>query len=304
MPGQWGNPIFLQTISIVVFALFASGIPVYLLRNRSFYFTVAWASLKSWLVAGPLALFLLGAPRPWPLVMLALIAIYGVKTFFQFMGIFHKSAFVIIAYLGIVALAVAAAYNKVAVYNIVPMVVLGIICLIPIASNAYKNMLQYISLTIIGLMFLGWSFLHLALILHLNNGIYQLMYLIILTEFCDNTNLATAHYFPKSRRFDKVLVRRTWGSTILAAFLTILLAYGMRHLLPARSEVFWLTAGLISSFAGSLGDMVLSVFKRDMGIKVAGPFILGRGDFLSRMHRLILVAPIYYYAMTYLLGAK
>ncbi|MGZ3659450.1 MAG: phosphatidate cytidylyltransferase, partial [Bdellovibrionota bacterium] len=32
-------------------------------------------------------------------------------------------------------------------------------------------------------------------------------------------------------------------------------------------------------------------------VKDVGPFIIGRGDFLQRMDRLIFVAPIYYYVM-------
>jgi LacI family transcriptional regulator len=39
---------------------------------------------------------------------------------------------------------------------------------------------------------------------------------------------------------------------------------------------------------------------KDAGIKEVGAFILGRGDFLHRMDRLIFVAPLYYYAIIYL----
>jgi phosphatidate cytidylyltransferase len=59
-------------------------------------------------------------------------------------------------------------------------------------------------------------------------------------------------------------------------------------------------SGLIAAFGGFIGDMVMTVIRRDAGIKVVGTFILGRGDFLHRMDRLIFVAPIYYYAIKFL----
>ena len=77
----------------------------------------------------------------------------------------------------------------------------------------------------------------------------------------------------------------------------MVLAYSMRHLLPDRSEKYWLAAGLIASFGGVVGDLVMSVVRRDAGVKIVGSFILGRGDFLQRMDRLIFVAPIYYIVM-------
>ena len=75
----------------------------------------------------------------------------------------------------------------------------------------------------------------------------------------------------------------------------------MRHLMPVRSEVFWLAAGLSASIAGGFGDICMTVIRRDLGIKDVGAFILGRGDFMTLMDRLIFVAPIFYYAMFFLL---
>ncbi len=91
--------------------------------------------------------------------------------------------------------------------------------------------------------------------------------------------------------------RRTVPSTAVAILLTIILAYAMRHLLPDRADKYWLAAGVIASFGGLIGDLVMSVMRKDAGVKIVGQFILGRGDFLQRMDRLIFVAPIYYFVM-------
>lgn len=294
----WSSPIFRETALIVLSFIFLSGLIVYILRQRNYYFTTSWASLKSWLIAAPLFFLAFGLPWPWPLVILTIIALMGAKVFFQLMGMFHRSYFVWLTYFGIIALSLCIYFQRIDLYNLMPMIVLGFLCLVPLIRNNYKHMLQYISLSLLCFIFLGWAFMHLGLIMEFEDGIYQFMYLIILTEFCDNTNLALSRYIGKTPLFDRITRRRTVGSTCAAILLTMCLAYAMRHLLPTGSEKYWHVAGLVAGVAGLLGDLVLTVCRRDLGIRIMGPFIIGRGDFLSRMDRLIFVAPIYYYVMT------
>ena len=293
----WDSPVYQQTALIVVLVIFVSGIINFIFRKKYQYSMIAWASIKSWLFLAPLMFGLMDLRQPIPLVFLTLFAILGAKIFFQIMGMYHKSAFVYICYLGILGLAACAYYDNLVVYNEMPMLVLGLSCLVPLIQRDYKNMIQYISLTLLGFIFLGWSFMHLSLIFNFDNGIYQMMYLIILTEFCDNTNLAISRYFGGARILSEISQRRTYLSTAISIGLTIVLAYSMRHLLPDRGEQYWLASGLVASFGGVTGDLVMSVVRKDAGVKTVGVFILGRGDFLQRMDRLIFVAPIFYFVM-------
>ncbi len=303
LPAAWYDSNYRQTALTVLSIIFISGLLVFFLRKKNYYFVTAWASIKSWIIAAPLLFIVMGLPRPWPLVLLVLLAIWGAKIFFQIMGMFHRSYFVIICYLGIIGLGLCCYQQRLDIYNDMPMIVLGASCLVPLIRNSYKRMIQYISLTLLSFIFLGWSFMHLGLILDLPNGMYQILYLIVLTEFCDNTNLAIGRYIGGWRLFPGINPKRTIGSTLVSVFLTLLLAGTMKYLLPNDSDKFWLAAGLIASFGGVLGDLVMTVVRRDAGVKITGPFILGRGDMLHRMDRLIFVAPIYYYIMLFILKA-
>jgi len=294
---SWSSPVYQKTVLIVLSIIFGSGLLVYFLRKLNYYFNASWASIKSWLVAAPIAFIVMGLPNPFPLVALVILAIAGAKVYFQIMGMFHRSYFVLICYAGIIALGVCVYFDRLDVYNAMPMVVLGASCLVPIIRNNYKRMIQYMSLTLLGFIFLGWSFMHLGLILHFENGIYQLLYLVLLTEFCDNTNLAIGRYFGKFKLFPKLNPRRTLGGRLILILQTLFLAGTMCFWLPDKSDKYWLTAGLIASLGGFIGDLVMSVIRRDAGVRIVGPFIIGRGDFLHRMDRLIFVAPIYYYVM-------
>lgn len=295
MNGSWDSPIYRETALIVLLFLFISGILVYFLRKKNYYFIVAWASAKSWMIAAPFLFLVLGLPSPWPVIFVTLIALFGAKTFFQLMGMFHRSYFVFICYLGIIFLGYCAHENREDLFNLAPMIVLGICCLVPLVRNNYKRMIQYISITNLAFVFLGWSFMHLAMILNFQKGIYQVMYLIIMTEFCDNTNIAIHRFIGKVKLFDRIDFKRTVESTLVSIALTITVAYAMRHLLPDNAEIYWLTSGLVASLGGLIGDMIMTVIRRDAGVKSVSGFILGRGDFLHRMDRMIFVAPIYYY---------
>lgn len=293
----WHSPIYQQTVLIVLGVIFIAGLINYFLRNKNQYSMVAWASLKSWLIMAPIMFGFMGLGAPVPIILLTILAIFGAKVYFQIMGMFHKSAFVYICYLGILGLAYCCYTDNLTYYNEMPMAVLGLSCFVPLFQKSYKNMIQYISLTLLGFIFLGWSFLHLGLILNFENGVYQVMYLIILTEFCDNTNLAISGYFRGDKFIPELNSRRTLTSTFISILMTIALAYGMRHLLPDQGDKYWLASGLLASAGGLIGDLVMAVIRKDAGVKTVGPFIIGRGDFLQRMDRLIFVAPIFYYVM-------
>lgn len=293
----WASTAYQQTAVIVLLVIFAGATINYLFRKKNQYSMVAWASIKSWLILAPLMFGLMGLRTPIPTIVLTIFAIFGAKVYFQILGMFHQTGFVYTCYAGIVGLGIFSQMNNLTLYNEMPMAVLGVSCLIPLFQRNYKNMIQYISLTLLGFIFLGWSFMHLGLILNFESGIYQMMYLIILTEFCDNTNLAISRYFKGPKLLSEINSRRTLLSTFISILLTIVIAYAMRHLLPDRSDKYWLASGLIASFGGVVGDLVMAVVRRDAGVKVVGPFILGRGDFLQRMDRLIFVAPIYYFVM-------
>lgn len=301
VPAAWDSPIYRQTVLIVLSIIFFSGAIVFWFRKKNYYFVQSWASIKSWIIAAPLLFVVMGLPSPWPLIFLTVLAIAGAKIFFQIMGMYHRSYFVLICYAGILGLGLCATYDRMDIYNSMPMIVLGLSCLVPLIRNSYRRMIQYISLTLLAFIFLGWSFMHLALILKFPNGVYQVMYLIILTEFCDNTNLALNRYIGGWRLFPGINARRTIGSTSVSVLLTLVLAGSMRFLLPDGSDKYWLSSGLVASLGGFVGDLVMTVVRRDAGMKTVGPFIIGRGDFLHRVDRLIFVAPIYYYLMTVIL---
>lgn len=300
----WADPLYRETAAIVLGVLLIFGVVMFFFRNRNKHTQASWASLKSWLFAAPVLLILCGLPPPWPLFALVGVAVLGAKIFFQMMGMYHRSNFVWATYAGLVGLATAIHFNHPRLYDIAPMVFLGVICLIPILRNSPKQMIQYISLTLMCFSFLGWAFMHLGWIWDLQGGPFMVLYLIILTEVCDNLHVTLSRHMGKIKMFSRISPKRNLEAGVVSFVLTIFLAWGLRHLLPVREAPYWIASGLVAAWGGSLGDLVLSVIRRDLGIKDVGQFIIGRGDLLTIMDRMIFVAPIFYYVMWYLLTVQ
>lgn len=295
----WHEPLYRETAALVIGVLFAVGIGFFFIRNRTTHTQANWASIKSWLFAAPVMFVACGLPDPWPLVALTVAAMLGVKIFYQMLGIYHRSLFVWSTYAALIGLAIAIHSGAHELYNGAPMIFLAVISLIPILNNSADQMIQFVCLTLLGFSFLGWALMHLGWIWQLAGGPYLVIYLIILTEVCDNLHLSLSRHIGSIKLFARISPKRNLEAGLITLILTVVLAWGLRHLLPEsmRSDIYWLTAGLVCAWGGSLGDLVLSAIRRDLGIKDVGPFIIGRGDLLMIMDRMIFVAPIFYFAL-------
>lgn len=291
----WQDPMYLETSALVLAFIFLICIFLFSFRNKNKHTLAAWASLKSWLFVGPLLLITFGIKWPAPLICLCLVGIYASKKFFQMIGMYHRSWFVVTCYLFIGFLGWAIHTGSETLFNISPMIFLGTISLIPLIRNSSKHMVQYMALSLMAFIFFGWSFMHLGRIFEFEKGPFIVLYIYILSEISENTCLGVSRFFGKNKFFQNVTSRFSLEGILAATFMSLFFAWAIRHLLPVRTEPYWIMSGLVVTYAGQLGALLLSTIRRDLGIKATGVFIIGRGDIIDRMDKLIFVGPVFYY---------
>lgn len=303
--GLFGDEVFRQTAALILGTLAALSILIFAFRKKGTHMMAGWASLKSWIFIAPLILLVLALPDPWPLVLLTITGISSAKTFFQMVGIFQRSWYIWTTYLFIIWLGYLTYQDEWEIYNLSPMIFLGTIWLIPLIRNSAAHMLQYVALSLLAFIFFGWSLMHFGLLLMMEGGAFIVLYLYLLTEVSDNITIASSRLFGRLKPFDKISQRVSIEGIVISIVVALLMAWGMRHLLPDRSEKYWVAAGLVAAVIGRLGGLILSVIRRDLGIKNSeSVFIFGRDDILSRVDKLIFVGPIYFYIYLYLQQAS
>lgn len=293
----WNDPLFRESLGHFAILMALVGTGIFFNRKKSPLLKAAWASWISWCIAFPVLALLLALEGSWSLVGFVGLSIFGIREFYRITGMYDRYWYVWMSYIAVIATGLCIHFDYHLLYNLIPMILLYFVATIPIIQNEYKQMLQLISLSIIGYMMLGWGFLHLGWLAKWEFGARHLLLIILLTELCDTMNLGFSRIFGKTKWFAKIAPRRTIESFGLSFFFTLLFAFGLRHLLPERTEIYWISAAIAASLVGGLGDIVLSGFRRDINVKDRNTFIFGRSGVLDRLDRMIFVAPLYYYIL-------
>jgi phosphatidate cytidylyltransferase len=273
----------------------------YFLQTRQDHFRSSFSTLVSWLLITPFLFIFLGMNWPFPLILVTVISIYGAKIFFQMTGMYHRSYFVIACYLALISCGAFIYLGYDRLFEMMPPLFFFAVCLIPMIRNNYKQMVQYIALTLVNFLLL-WFFMHLARIMALKDGIYIAIYIIMLTEAFENIYLRVSRHFKKIKIVSELTPKRSLEGYLAASLLTLALGYVSRNLLSADLQESWWMIATACFVFGSTGDTILVVIRRDLGIKIYSSFVIGRGDFFTRIERLVFVAPASYYVISYLQG--
>ena len=102
---------------------------------------------------------------------------------------------------------------------------------------------------------------------------------------------ALSRYFP-AKLFPRISPGKSWVGSIGGGVLTLIVAAVLWHFRPEVLNVpQWLGLGLVVCVFGTWGDLVESLFKRQLGIKDSGNVLPGHGGILDRFDSALLAIP-------------
>jgi phosphatidate cytidylyltransferase len=309
------DPIFRAYLYIVPGSLLLGGLVLGFLR-----FVLhkqlggIWDTYRSWLIMAPLALAVVFAGRVACIVGVTLLAIFAFKEFARASGLDRDGWMTGVVYAGIVSLGMASLLPHphglepgpgcYGLFLAVPVFAIGVILVIPILRNRARGELQRMSLAVVGFIYLGWMFGHLGFLANARNAYGLICYVVFATELGDVAAFTFGRLFGRHPLRSEISPGKTWEGALGALAVAMILPWLLRFSFPSFGPWQLLLAGLIVGIGGPLGDLSISVIKRDIGAKDMGTILPGHGGILDRIDSLIYVAPLFMYMTSYFGGLR
>jgi phosphatidate cytidylyltransferase len=148
--------------------------------------------------------------------------------------------------------------------------------------------------TIAGILYLGWLLSYFVALRGLDEHGYW-VFLALATNFASDTAAFFAgRALGKHKLAPSISPGKTWEGTIAGILGAIIVSLLFTLLLPVS---YWqaVVLGLLVSVFGQLGDLVESLFKRNMGVKDSGRLLPGHGGALDRIDSVVFAGVVVYY---------
>lgn len=302
------DPVFFRYALIIGGVLLCAGVTLATLRF-ALHKEVAkiWTIYKSWLVMAPIGLTAVLLGREATIALFTILSLLGMKEFARATGLYRDWWMTGVCYLGIVALGLTAWYTRegasipgwYGLFMTLPVYVVGAIVMIPIIRNQTMGQLQVIGLAVLGFVYLGWMLLHAAFLANCDHAYGYLLFLVFAVELNDVAAFTCGKAFGRRPFRSNISPKKTWGGAIGAFVVSMALPWLLWFSFPHFGPLQLILTGLIVGIGGQVGDLVISVIKRDVGIKDTGSLIPGHGGILDRLDSLIFTAPLFAHMVDY-----
>ena len=160
--------------------------------------------------------------------------------------------------------------------------------------------------TMAGILYVGWLLSYLVALRGLDEGRNWVFFALFITFASDSAAFFTGRALGRHRLAPNISPGKTWEGTIGGVLGAILVSLLFLLPTPLRLEINWGQAvllGLLVSIFGQLGDLVESLFKRNMDVKDSGRLLPGHGGLLDRMDSVVFAGVVvYYYVLAFNAG--
>ena len=129
-------------------------------------------------------------------------------------------------------------------------------------------------------------------------GHFYLLFLLAVTKFTDMGAYLVGSLIGKNKMIPHISPGKTWEGIIGGIFFAVLVAAGMKALMPETFALMsWTSLVLVSIAIGVLaviGDLAESILKRSLVVKDSGHVMPGIGGVLDLIDSILFTAPAFY----------
>lgn len=302
------STIFQTYVAITLTLLVVAGFAIAILKwGFKKDMSHPWASYRGWLVMIPLLLLCIFLGRIPAIIFFTLVAIFGFKEFARATGLYEDWGMTGGVYLGIIGVGVVSLVHNprldvpgwYGLFAILPAYVIALLLLIPILRNRARGQLQVIALAVVGFIYIGWMFGHVIFLANSTYAYGYLMYLLFAVEVNDVAAYTCGKALGKHPLRSEISPKKTWEGAIGALAVSMALPWALHFSFPHFGPLECILTGLIVGIGGQLGDLSISVIKRDLQIKDMGALMSGHGGILDRLDSLIYVAPLFFHMVRF-----
>jgi phosphatidate cytidylyltransferase len=309
------DPVFRVYLMIVPLTLLIGGVVlVFLQYVLGKELGSIWATYRSWIVMAFLGLLFVFLGRLAVIAGVCVLSIAAFRELARVSGLQHDHWLTSAVYIGIVAIAVATLINyplgeepttgRFSPFQAVPVFAITLILIIPIIRNRAGRELPKLALSIVGFIYVGWMFGHLGFLANATHAYGLICYIIFATELNDVSAFTFGRLFGRHPLRSEISPSKTVEGALGALAVSMILPWLFRFSFPFFGATQLILTGLIVGVGALLGDLSISMIKRDLGTKDMGTVIPGHGGVLDRIDSLIYVAPLFMHMTNYYYGLR
>ena len=247
-------------------------------------------------------------PLPWFTV---LIAICGMLAVFEFYRLVVASKVSPLTYFGLIwALLFILSRNSDLLFLLEPHFDLNLLMPLLLTSAVLPSLIWFLlhtqkekafsnwAWTLAGILYVGWLLSYLVALRGLDDGRNWVFFALFTTFASDTAAFFTGKALGKHRLAPHISPGKTWEGVIGGILGAIIFSLFFMLPTPLSLHLNWGQAiflGSLVSIFGQLGDLVESLFKRNMGVKDSGRLLPGHGGALDRMDSIVFAGIVVYY---------
>jgi phosphatidate cytidylyltransferase len=195
-----------------------------------------WATYVSWCVLGPLVFAAIFWGRVPTDCLFTLFALLGFKEFARATGLYRDWWMTGAGYLAIAATGITAMVHNPSdgspgwygLYMALPVYAIALFILMPILRNYAQGQLQAVALAILGYIYIGWMFLHLAFLADSPNFRGYVLFILIAVELNDVAAFIFGHLLGRGHRHplrSRISPNKTWEGALGALAVSMALPW-------------------------------------------------------------------------------